>query len=82
MIDAFAEQNIAQQIGGGGGQNAESIRNTVIKNSVAIGRAAVDGDDDEPAATRARCVWVLVAAAAAVVVIMRMMIAISIMIIL
>lgn len=53
VIDAFAEQNIAQQMGGGGGQNAESTRNTVIRNSVLIGRVAVDGDDDAPAAMRA-----------------------------
>ncbi len=79
MIDAFAEQNIAQHIGGASEQNTESIRDTVIRNSVVIGRAAVDGDDDAPAATRARCVLVVVAAAAAVII--RMMIAISVIII-
>jgi hypothetical protein len=66
VIDAFAEENIAQQIGGAGGHKAESIRDSVIRNSVAIARVAVDGDD-APAATRARCV--LVVAAAVVVII-------------
>ena len=65
MIDALAEENIAQQIGGAAGHKAESIRDSVIRNSVAIARVAVDGDD-APAA-RARCV--LVVAAAVVVII-------------
>ncbi len=71
MIDAFAEENIAQQIGGAGGHKAESIRDSMIRNSVAIARVAVDGDDDAPAATRARCGLLVVAAAAAVVVIIN-----------
>lgn len=56
VIDAFAEENIAQQIGGADGHKAESIRDSMIRNSVAIARVAVDGDDDAAAATRARTV--------------------------
>jgi hypothetical protein len=67
VIDAFAEENIAQQIGGAAGHKAESIRDSMIRNSVAIAKVAVDGDDDAAAATRAR--YVVVAAAAVVVIV-------------